>query len=302
MNDSERFSLTMEGDAKRYISAVPSSSPAAAASREKCSSLGKGHILIVDDEQGICRLLSDGLRMQGFDCCAASGGAEALKLLETQPFDAVISDLQMPGTTGLDLLKVVYDKHPGVAFLMATAVDDVRVGIEAMKTGSDDYLLKPFRLGEVVIALSRALERKRLARELEDQRRRLERLVDLRTRQVLVAHQLTGEVREKTLEGLCAVLEVRHNETAGHSRRVNRCCLEIAKALGCSSKQLETIGRGAYLHDIGKIGIPDAILLKPDQLTEEEWAVIGDPHANRVRIGFLPPVLGGFGGNRSKPS
>ena len=106
--------------------------------------------------------------------------------------------------------------------------------------------------------------------------------MDLRTRQVLVAHQLTGEVREKTLEGLCAVLEVRHNETAGHSRRVNRCCLEIAKALGCSSKQLETIGRGAYLHDIGKIGIPDAILLKPDQLTEEEWAVM----ETHTRIGY----------------
>jgi PleD family two-component response regulator len=87
----------MEGEARRSISVAPSSSPGAAASREKCSSLGKGRILIVDDEQGIRRLLSDGLRMQGFDCCATSGGEEALKLLETQPFDAVISDLQMPG-------------------------------------------------------------------------------------------------------------------------------------------------------------------------------------------------------------
>jgi DNA-binding NtrC family response regulator len=94
-------------------------------------SLRRGRILIVDDERGIRRLLSDGLGLEGFDCSDAPGGREALELLETQPFDAVISDLRMPGTSGLELLKAVREKHPQVAFLMATAVDNVRVVIQA---------------------------------------------------------------------------------------------------------------------------------------------------------------------------
>ena len=243
--------------------------------------MGRGRILIVDDEQGIRRLLSYGLGLAGFDCRDASGGPEALKLLETQPFDAVISDLRMPGTSGLEILKGVRETHPQVAFLMATAVDDVRVGIQAMKAGADDYLVKPFQFKLVLTALNRALERKRLEREVENYRQRLERMVDQQTGQLRVANQRTEQAHDETLEGLSAVLDLRHNETAGHSRRVTRYCLEIAKALSRSSKQLKTISRGACLHDIGKIGIPDAILLKPGKLTEEE-RVIMETH---VRIG-----------------
>lgn len=236
----------------------------------------------MDDEQGIRRFLSYGLGLAGFDCRDASGGSEALKLLETQPFDAVISGLRMPGTSGLELLKGVREKHPRVAFLMATAVDDVRVGIQAMKAGADDYLLKPFLMEPVLTALDRAIERKRLEREIENYRQRLERMVDQRTGQLRVANQRTEQAHDETLEGLSAALDLRHNETAGHSRRVTHYCLEIAKALGCSSEQLKTITRGACLHDIGKIGIPDAILLKPGKLTEEE-RVIMETH---VRIGY----------------
>jgi putative nucleotidyltransferase with HDIG domain len=246
------------------------------------SSLGEGRILIVDDEQGVRRLLSDGLGLAGFDCSDASGGSEALKLLETQPFDAVISDLRMPGTSGLELLKGVREKHPRVAFLMATAVDDVRVGIQAMKAGADDYLVKPFQLEVVLTALNRALERKRLEREVENYRQRLERMVDQRTRQLRVAIKRIEQTYDDTLEGLAAALDLRDNETAGHSRRVTRYCLEIAKALGCSSEQLKTITRGACLHDIGKIGIPDSILLKPGKLTEQERAIM----ETHVRIGY----------------
>jgi len=272
----------VEGDAKQSTSAAPPSLPGASAPPEKGSSLGRGRILIVDDEQGIRRFLSYGLGLAGFDCSDVSGGSEALSLLETQPFDALISDLRMPGTSGLELLKGVREKHPRVAFLMATAVDDVRVGIQTMKAGADDYLVKPFQLEPLLSALNRAIERKRLEKEVENYRQRLERMVDQRTGQLRVANKRTEQAHDETLEGLSAALDMRHNETAGHSRRVTRYCLEIAKALGCSSKQLKTIARGAYLHDIGKIGIPDAILLKPGKLTEEERAIM----ETHVRIGY----------------
>jgi response regulator RpfG family c-di-GMP phosphodiesterase len=242
----------------------------------------RGRILIVDDEQGIRRLLSDGLELEGFDCSDASGGARALELLEAQPFDAVISDLRMSGTSGLELLEGVREKHPQVAFLMATAVDDVRVGIQAMKAGADDYLVKPFQLEVVVTAVRRAIERRRLEQEVEIYRRRLEEMVEQRTRQLQVAIKRIEQTYDETLETLSATLDLRDNETAGHSRRVTRYCLEIAQVMGCDTAQLKTLARGVHLHDIGKIGIPDAILRKPDKLTEEERAIM----ESHVRIGY----------------
>jgi response regulator RpfG family c-di-GMP phosphodiesterase len=242
----------------------------------------RGRILIVDDEQAIRRLLSDGLGLEGFECSDTSGAREALELLATQPFDTVISDLRMPGTSGLELLEAVREKHPQVAFLMATGVDDVRVGIQAMKAGADDYLVKPFQLDEVFAALDRAIQRKRLEREVENYRQRLEEMVDQRTRQLQAAIKRVEQAYDETLEALSAVLDLRDNETAGHSRRVTGYCLEIAHAMGCSSEQLKTIARGVCLHDIGKFGIPDAILRKPGKLTQEEMAIM----ETHVRIGY----------------
>jgi putative nucleotidyltransferase with HDIG domain len=254
----------------------------ASAQEEKGRSLHRRRILIVDDEQGIRRLLSDGLKLEGFDCSEASGGAKALELLAAHPFDAVISDLRMPGTSGLELLGGVREKHPQVAFLMATAVDDVRVGIEAMKAGADDYLVKPFQLEMVLTAVRRAIERKRLEQELEDYRLRLEEMVEQRTRQLQAAIKRIEQTYDETLEALARTLDLRDNETAGHSRRVTRYCLEIAQAMGCDIAQLKTLKRGVHLHDIGKIGIPDAILRKPAKLTEEERAVM----EGHVTIGY----------------
>jgi response regulator RpfG family c-di-GMP phosphodiesterase len=264
------------------ISPATPSSLATSAQLEMGFSPHRGRILIVDDEQGIRRLLSDVLGLEGFDCSDTSGGTEALELLETQPFDAVISDLRMPGTSGLELLEAVHEKLPQVAFLMATAVDDVRVGIQAMKAGADDYLVKPFQLDGVLTALDRSIQRKRLEREVENYRQRLEDMVDQRTRQLQVAMKRVEQAYDETLDALSTVLDLRDNETAGHSRRVTGYCLEIAQAMGCSDEQRRIIRRGVWLHDIGKFGIPDAILSKPGKLTEEERAIM----ETHVRIGY----------------
>jgi len=238
--------------------------------------------LIADDEQGMRRLLSDGLGLEGFDCSDASGAREALELLATQRFDAVISDLRMPETSGLELLEVVHEKHPGVAFLMATAVNDTRVGVMAMKAVADDYLVKPFELDEVFTALDRAIKRKRLESEVEGYRQRLEGMVEQRTRQLQVAIKRVEQAYDETLEALSSVLDLRDSKTAGHSRRVTGYCLEIAQAMGCNAEQLKSISRGVFLHDIGKFGVPDAILRKPAKLTEEERAIM----ETHVRLGY----------------
>jgi putative nucleotidyltransferase with HDIG domain len=243
---------------------------------------GRSRVLIVDDEPAVRDLLGDKLEGNGFNCRGCSSAQQALERLEQEKYDAVISDLKMPGMSGLDLLKEAAHRYPHMAFLMATGEGDVRVGVEAMKDGADDYLVKPFNLDGVVGSVQRAIEKKRMEAELEKYRSQLEDMVELRTQQLKTAMHRIEQTYDDTLEALGAALDLRDTETAGHSRRVSLYCLEIARAMGCNSEQLKTIVRGAYLHDIGKIGIPDSILLKEGKLTLEETAVM----QTHVRIGY----------------
>jgi putative nucleotidyltransferase with HDIG domain len=151
-----------------------------------------------------------------------------------------------------------------------------------MKLGASDYLLKPFQLEAVVASLRRALEMKRLEAELAEYRQHLEKMVDQRTEQLMAAMQRIELTYDDTLEALAAALDLRDNDTAGHSRRVTLYALEMAKQLNFSPDQLKQLERGAYLHDIGKIGVPDSILLKPGKLTAEETITM----QSHVRIGY----------------
>ncbi len=254
----------------------------------------KKRVLVVDDDAGVSHLLSERLTQEGFVSRACSSGQEALEVLAQEPFDAIISDLRMPGISGLKLLEEARQKYPHAVFLMITGENDIRVGIAAMRQGASDYLLKPFELEVVAASLEQALATKRLEEELEDHRRNLEEMVRQRTKQLQAAMKRIEQTYDDTLEALGAALDLRDNDTAGHSRRVTRYCLEMSKAIGCSGEQLKQIVRGAYLHDIGKIGIPDAILLKPGKLTPEERETM-ETHA-RIgyelvsRIAFLAPA------------
>jgi putative nucleotidyltransferase with HDIG domain len=165
---------------------------------------------------------------------------------------------------------------------MMTGVHDLPVGIEAMKEGCDDYLVKPFEMEEAVRRLQRALEKKFLERRIESYRVGLEGMVDQRTSELRKAMKHIESTYDETLGALGAALDLRDNETAGHSCRVMRYSVAMARQMGCSDEQITNIARGAYLHDIGKIGVPDAILRKPAKLTDEETAIM----RTHVRIGY----------------
>ena len=227
-------------------------------------------VLIVDDEPAACKLLALVLSEADFDCKTALSGAEALRSLEKDSRDAIVCDLNMPGMNGMELLAEVRRRSPQVAFLVATGLDDVRAGILAMKSGADDYLVKPLQSELVIASLHRALEKKRLEQEVEGYRLHLEEMVAERTQQIAAALHLVERSYEDTLEALGAAIDLRDAATEGHSRRVCRFALEIAKAMGLSETQHKTIAMGAYLHDIGKLALPDGILLKPGPLTAEE--------------------------------
>lgn len=239
-------------------------------------------VLVVDDEPAACTLLTVFLAQAAFDCTTALSGEEALSVLKREPVAAVISDLNMPGISGLELLAEVHRRYPHLAFLVTTGVDDVRVGVQAMQGGADDYLVKPFEEGAVITSLHRALEKKRLEREVENYREHLEEMVAERTQQLQAAVRQIERNYEDTLEALGAAIDLRDSDTAGHSQRVCRYALEIAKAMGLPEVQLKNLSMGAHLHDIGKLAIPDAILLTPGPLSAEEWVIMKE----HVRVGY----------------
>lgn len=239
-------------------------------------------VLVVDDESATCKLLCLMLSMPAFQCTTANNGEEALVALRREEFHAVISDLHMPGISGLELLSEVRHCFPHSAFLVITGTDDVGVGVESMRCGADDYLVKPLEQGAVVASLERALHKRQLEKKIENYRQHLEEMVAERTEQLHRALQQIERSYEDTLQALGAAIDLRDHETGGHTQRVCLYSLEIARQMGWSDKQLETLARGAYLHDIGKLGIPDGILLKPGPLTAHEWTIM----QQHVQIGF----------------
>jgi putative nucleotidyltransferase with HDIG domain len=251
-------------------------------SRSSSTPAATARVLIVDDEAASRKMLATMLAQENISCQTAAGAEEALQILEEQPFDAVIADLQMPKVSGMQLLAEVRQRYPELAFLIGTGVDDVRVGVRAMREGADDYLVKPFESEIVMACLERAFQKKRLEREVENYRSHLEEMVVVQTRQLQGALRQIESSYESTLEALGAAIDLRDSPTAGHSRRVFLYSIEIAKALNLTEHQLTVIGFGALLHDIGKLAIPDSILLKPGPLTAEEKTVM----QKHVQLGY----------------
>jgi putative nucleotidyltransferase with HDIG domain len=250
--------------------------------------------LIVDDEQAVCAVLREKLEGENYDCRVCMNGEEALTVLRGERFDVILSDLRMPRMSGLEFLERARAECPRTAFILVTGEDDVRVGVEAMKNGASDYVVKPFKLDEVFRRVTSAVEKRLLENEVEEYRHRLEVMVEERTRQLQKALHRIEETYDQTLEALGAALDLRDASTAGHSSRVTRYSLAVARAMGCSAEELQELTRGAYLHDIGKIGIPDGILLKEGPLTWEEQEVmrshVSIGYQLVKRISFLSPA------------
>ncbi|MGH9749327.1 MAG: HD domain-containing phosphohydrolase [Candidatus Polarisedimenticolia bacterium] len=222
-------------------------------------------ILIVDDDSTIRDLLSEGLAASGYDCETAPGGTEGLERVRSRPFELVVSDIDMPGLDGVRLLQEIKRIRPDIEIIMLTGVVDVETAIQSIRLGAHDYLTKPFNLAEVRITVERALEKRRLILENRAYQRDLEEKVRERTEQLVRSYQTT-------LEALATALDTRDSETLGHSLRVAAYTVTVAGRMGVGEPELTDIYRGALLHDVGKIGVPDAILRKPGKLTSEEWA------------------------------
>src|SRR5438093_2326804 len=232
-------------------------------------------ILIVDDEETIREIVSSMLTSANFNCRQAASGMEALALLDSgEEFELMLSDLMMANLDGIGLLEKTKERFPDMPVVMVTAVHDISVALAALRNGAYDYLLKPFEREQLLATVRRALENRRLKLENREYLTNMELLVEARTEQLRKAMGNLERSYDITLEALGDALDLKDAETEGHSKRVTAFTIAIARALGLSADEIRVIARGAFLHDIGKMAIPDTILRKPDKLDPDEVAIM----------------------------
>ncbi len=219
-------------------------------------------VLIVDDEYIGRETLQSVLEGEGYELEMAENGFQAIEKAKQLLPDVILLDVMMPGMTGFEVCQRIRS-DPQIAeipIIILTALDDRESLLNALKAGADDFISKPFDRYELRARLLGITRLNRYQKLLQERAKLREA-----NAQLLNAY-------EATIEGLSHALDLRDRETEGHSRRVTEVTVKLAKALNFSEEEILHMRRGALLHDIGKIGIPDSILHKPDSLTEEEWA------------------------------
>jgi putative two-component system response regulator len=221
-------------------------------------------ILIVDDEAVVRRVLLEKVGAAGYRCEQASSADEALAKIRSTAVQLAILDVKMPGRSGIELLTEIKAAHPDIAVIMATAVIDISTAIECLKQGAYDYITKPFNLDEVVLSIERALEKKRLELEIRDYQLHLEQKVEEQARKIRAAFL-------NAITSLAYALEAKDKYTSGHSQRVAGISVAIAAELGLSRPEIEKIRLAGLIHDIGKIGVREAVLNKPGKVSAEEY-------------------------------
>ena len=231
-------------------------------------------ILIADDEPFIRELLSRRLTAAGYQCDSAGDGRTASQMLEACPYDLLLTDIMMPGLGGLDLLAEACRTRPDTAVILVTSVLDVGIAVDALKQGACDYITKPFDLDHVLDSIGRALDKRRSIVESRVHQHALEVEVARRTRQLRDALEVIQQNYHSMLVALGTALDSRESDSAGHSLRVARYASRLGGQMGLNQAQLRVLEQAAVLHDIGKLGVPEAVLRKKGKLTPEEMAAV----------------------------
>jgi putative two-component system response regulator len=231
-------------------------------------------ILVVDDDPSVREVLRQFLGAKGYDCVVVSNASEARSQMEGQDFEVILCDINMPGESGLEMIRNVIKNGDDIAPLMITGLDDPLVVKKAFEIGAYDYINKPFDLNRVLISVTNALHRRQLEMNNRAYRHELEKKVRERTAEL----QETMERLEKTLDGvidtIAYTLEKRDPYTSGHQRRVAQLACSIAKTMNLPKDLISGLRMAALVHDIGKVYVPSDILSKPGKLSEVELGLI----------------------------
>jgi len=250
-------------------------------------------VLIVDDDPQVRDVLHEIFLSADYECLVAGNGREGLDLFQAERPPLTVTDLKMPVMDGMGLLRGLREMDEDAAVLVLTGAPDVRTAIDALKHGAHDFIIKPVNMDELLFAADRALERRQFILERREYHALLERRVADATRDLEAAYQQLQDTYRVTLEALGSALDTRDVGTESHSRRVHGYALAVARQYGVPEDDLPDLAHGVLLHDIGKIGIPDAILLKPGKLTPEEWSIMRrHPEIGKRLIERIPFLKG----------
>jgi putative two-component system response regulator len=239
-------------------------------------------VLVVDDEEFLRSIVRERLEIAGYSVEEASNGNEALAMLESSgPYNVLLTDIRMPVMDGIALLGEWGKRSPGTAGIVMSANAELDTAVHALKMGACDYITKPFNFDVLLITIENALRKKDLERQLDDYRANLEKKVKEQT-------DIINLMYVRSIDAMIKALEAKDYYTRGHSQRVTLYSMAIGEERGMMGQELEDLYRASVLHDLGKIGVREAVLNKPAKLTEEEFAEIVRHPETAVRI--LEPI------------
>ncbi len=231
-------------------------------------------ILIVDDEESIRNMLLRLLKMTGYICTTAPDAIKARAILSKQDFELVLCDMNMPGESGMDLIKFISASYPDTAIIMVTGHDSPELAESAMDLGAYGYVIKPFKPNQLIINISNALRRRNLEINNRLYIMDMEKIIDERTEAVQEAMKKLRKSMDGIIKAMSSTVEMRDPYTAGHQQRVADLAQSISVEMGLSKERIEGIRMAGLIHDLGKIAVPAEILTKPGKLSNIEFNLI----------------------------
>ncbi|WP_136515394.1 response regulator [Geomonas edaphica] len=233
-----------------------------------------GRVILVDDDPYVLESVALLLSVSGFEVHPFSNGMEALELLRQSPPDVVLTDVNMPQMTGIDLLEQVHEFDKDIPVILMTAYAELEMAVSAIKKGAFDFIIKPFKTPYLIYAVEKGINYQRLVLVEKNYKAELERQVLDRTRELGEALVQMRAMSRETIERLTAAAELRDEDTGKHIARIGLYAKRLAEQLAMPRDFTDAIAMSAPMHDVGKIGIPDAILLKAGPLNREEFEIM----------------------------
>ena len=231
-------------------------------------------ILIVDDDEMVASVIRESLAGINAETLSAGRVDEALTLLHREKVDVVITDIHMPGASGFEMLQQIQTIDASIVVIVITGTRDLELAIKVIRSGADDFLMKPFTPDDLRASVTNSLRKRRMILNGKAYQALLKTQVQQHAQDLQQTLRHLEATYRETLKALGAALDTRDIETHAHSERVAQYALTLGRVINMTVPELTTLERGVYLHDIGKIGVPDRILLKHGALIDEEWDVM----------------------------
>ena len=234
----------------------------------------EGSILVVDDDPYVLESVSALLKEYGYSVTSCKNAKDAINRFQQDKIDVVLTDIKMPQISGIELLKKLRDINTDIPVILMTAYAQIDVAIDGIKHGAFDFIIKPYKLEHLIYSVEKAVRYMNLIQMERNYKHTLENTVQRRTQELADALTMLRNTSKEIIQRLIAVAEFRDTDTGAHISRIGLYSNKIAEALDMPMDFVETITFASQMHDIGKIGIPDHILLKPGPLTPVEFDIM----------------------------